>query len=352
MKSLREFINERTKERVLNAINSYTPAPTIFYESLEDYIFNYLHYDNIDYDNELNYLYEERLNFIENLKKYRRSEVTEQYKQLINESIKSYSIGQFLHALYKGFPELDDECVFYEIIDDNTSKKESGAFKIQIDWGDKYHGNKKLKTFLSDNLDEILKLCKFYRYYISKQSYDFRGLGFGFILFEPLDTKEVTNEIKNKFDGKIYHLTSKEFVESIKKNGLKIASPALKSDYNNPQYFMSLKELSKNSNDVRDEDEKIDDSTIRGKIRLSRRYRNFTDRTFLFYSNINVQEAGKYVAKKLNRKIEYSILIEINLIGHKNPIFKDTVMTDTEDIHFAYSNIDIPAKLISKIIEL
>ena len=315
MKSLREFIENINKKRVLEAIDSWQSVPNPFYLTLEEHIYNCLHYDDeINYDNQLKHIEEFNSNFIETINKCRRSEVKGLWNRLINESLKSFSASKFIDALYKKFPILNNDCVSYEIIDHSSSEDKSTAFRIIIEWEDSENKDK-LKNFVEDNEDELIKLCKFYRYYISVNYPNFKDRKYAHVLFEPLDTEDITDEIKQHFNGKVYQVTNKKFINSIKKNGLLISSMINDNDYNNPKYYVNIK-------DIKERGKNIDVATTRGYLRISKNYRIFTDRTFVFYTDeSDIVSAGKYVCKKLNKNPKDSVLIEINLDGHKNPFF-------------------------------
>lgn len=346
MESLRNFVDNYEEQLFREEIDNWKNIPNKFRQSLKYHLIEFVSIKENNYDEILENQLNDRILFFDDWNKLTKLDRTNKFIELINETLRSKSINDFTKAIINKFKDLDNEYVKIEKIDSSISNNKSGAFKITLNWYEAK--NNKLKRFIYDNLTELLKLCKFYRYYISQYFLDYKGLGFGYIIFEPLDTEEVTKEIKTKFNNKVYHVTSKEFINSIKENGLLISSPSTHSDYNNPQYFISIKDLYKPNKEEIDELSK----TTRGRIRANNRYRNFTDRIFVFYSDKNIKDNAKYICQLLHKDPKNSIIIEIDLTGHKNPFFRDTIMINNDKIHSAYSNIDIPAKLISRIIEL
>lgn len=179
-------------------------------------------------------------------------------------------------------------------------------------------------------LNKILEICQFYRYYISFIDGDI-------LFFEPVLTAEVTKEIKKDYGNKVYHLCNPEDVDSILKNGL-IVSGATGRDVNNPLWYMA-------GEDLKDFLSKIEDNTIRKRIQKHTTYRIFPNRVFVFYTNIDPEDAKNIICDITNFSKD-RVIIEIDLQQHNIPFFVDRSMREHDGVKFAYSNIDIPPKLL------
>lgn len=234
---------------------------------------------------------------------------------VIEESLRSQSAGKLYKALKNVVGNVDFRC------EDLNSPC---LLKVEI-WN------------LEEYLPKILEICQFYRYYIS-------AVYVNIVFFEPVLTTEVTKDIKNQYGNKVYHLCKKKNSESIKKNGL-IISGATGQDIDDPIWYISWEDLEKTLDD-------IDDNTIRKKIQKHIRYRIFPNRVFVFYTNENLDYAVDVLCDIAGFEKEKYNLVEVSLKGHKIPFFKDTSMRDNDFVKFAYSNIDIPPKLITNTIEL
>lgn len=197
---------------------------------------------------------------------------------------------------------------------------------------------KNLKN-LKENFKEILEACKFRKYYITKV----HGTS---LIIEPTITEEVTKEIKNNFNNKIYHVTKKSKIIQIKKLGLYVTGYS-KSNIEDPIVYLDQAKIEEINSSI--------PKSLRDTLRSFLSYRNFTDRTFVFYTKLDIEKNFKKIIntiKSTDRYDEYCV-IEFNLKTHHIPLFRDTMMsTKNNGLYYAYSNIDINPKLISEIYEL
>ncbi|MCH5167529.1 MAG: hypothetical protein J1F35_06500 [Erysipelotrichales bacterium] len=317
MKSLIEFIKQEIEKE--NDFFKDNPSKDGFfykrlnniesYEKLNDYIFSkkqlYINSNNKD-------------SFYVDLRKLTKKE----YNKYINESLYSASIKDFIIALEKKYNKSIDDI---EIIDGINDIERSGAIKIKFD-----------KNILNDK--ELIEICKYYKYYIS-------SINKNDIIFEPVNTKNITQIIKEKYHNKVYHLTKNENIESIKKHGLIVAGFA-NSNYDDIIWKISIEEYKNTFINLKD--------SIRKSIIKNLIYRNFSERVFVFYTNENINDTIEILGKTIDKGFNpsnYSV-IEIDLKNHKIPFYHDSMMPINNQINYAYSTIDIPPSLISNIIKL
>ena len=162
-------------------------------------------------------------------------------------------------------------------------------------------GNRLSHTKLSDKLYDIIE---FFNYYITiiERSQEVDGYD---IFFEPEYTKDILNDIK-KNGGHVYHVTSKENYEKIKKTGLR------------PKV---------------------------GKVRKETGgYRYFTERTFLIGDNDTKEKTKENIRSVINdlEKSEY-VILDIDLSKHEIGLWQDGA---SEGKYNVYTYEAIPSKLI------
>lgn len=330
-------------------------------KSLENFVINY--YENLikDENNDYQLLIDESIenknlfiNFLNNRNPddnlynefYHNKEILENKKlesfkyKLILETLKSFNANKFAEAFQKKYDKIFDIVLIRTVDSSDDSLNRQTAFEIIYNIRNKDDE----KSFNKHKYD-IIDMCQFYRYFITSQYDNYNNSNLGLITFEPLDTKEVTKVIKTSFKGKFYHLTSIKNVESIKKFGLYISGPHAFSDSNDPVFYIRQTEIYKRANLSK----LCDENTIRDNIRQSMTYRNFPDRTFVFYTYLDPREAGEYLIKQLQKKDGKYCVVELDLKKHNNPIFQDTMMEFDDEIFYGYSNIDIPKDMITNI---
>ena len=272
-------------------------------------------------------LYEE---FFRDFKNVRRKDSVNFFNSLIVERLKTFPVERIIYAIEKRFYEHSSKFHF-ERVDKENKFDEPAALIFDI---------KDYETFIEDNFDRLVELCEDYGYYVTKYGAFYSTI---YIVFEPLNTENLSKEIKSDYDNKIYHLTFKDNVDSIKKYGIYIGS-IKGDDIEKPDYFSIL--------DKKETEGKLP-KTIREKINKSIQYRYFTNRSFFFATKDDIQKASKKVLSMLNKGYGMNDckIVEIDLKNHNFPLYKDTMMISDKDILFCYSTIDVPKQLISKIID-
>ena len=167
-------------------------------------------------------------------------------------------------------------------------------------------GNRLSNTKTSDKLYDILE---FFNYYVTliERSNEIDGYD---IFFEPEYTKDILQDIKDN-GGHVYHVTSKENYEKIKRTGLR------------PKV---------------------------GKVRKEAGgYRYFTERTFLIGDNKSKEETIKNIRSVINdlEKKEY-VIIDIDLSNYEIGLWEDGA---SEGKYNVYTYEAIPPRLISRAID-
>ena len=267
-------------------------------------------------------------NFYHDIQTWSKQKYTPWISEIINENLKSSSIEDFCKALDKKFSNIINDI----IIKDTSNNRIDNSSAIIVKFNN--------KNDIDDNLDEIVEICKWHRYYITEELLTE-------LTFEPLETEEVTKDIKNDFNNKIYRLIPNSIIDSVKKNGLIVYGMSGK-DISDPIYYLSKEHykelLRKQSKD-----------SLRNRLQRITTYRMFPNRVFIYYTDIDPKDAAIELGKTIKRnfnKNNYSI-VEIDLKNHKIPLFRDSMMDNSNNhIKYAYSNIDIPPNLITKIINL
>lgn len=266
--------------------------------------------------------------FYEDIQAWPQSKYDEWINGIIKENLKSTSIEKFCAALEKKFIK---DMTDVEIVDpSNDTIENSSAICVKF----------KKENMIDDNLEELLNICEFHRYYITNVlKYQ--------IYFEHLDTEEVTNTIKTKFGNKVYRFIKNETVKSVENNGLIVYGKSGRS-ITDPIYYLSTKDYK----DMLAEQSK---NTLRNRLQRVTTYRMFPNRVFVYYTDIDPKEAAIQLGKSIKRDFDindYSV-VEVDLKHHKIPFFRDSMMNNyNKHIQSAYSNIDIPPNLITSITSL
>lgn len=311
------YSSDEFKEKRQRELNEY--LDNLSYKELNESKYNNQHLWVNSKDKE---------NFYHDIQTWPKVKYNNWISEIINENLKSSSIEDFCKSLDKKF---------YDIIND-IEIKDSSNNKINNSSAIIVRFNREVN--IDDNLDEIVEICKWHRYFITEALKNE-------LVFEPLDTEEVTKDIKNDFNNKIYRLIPNSIIDSVKKNGLIVYGMSGK-DISDPIYHLTketYKELLK----------KQSKDSLRNRLQRITNYRMFPNRVFVYYTNIDPKDAaielGETIKKNFNKN-DYSI-VEVDLKHHKIPLFRDSMMDNSnEHIKYAYSNIDIPPNLITKIINL
>lgn len=306
MKSLRELIDfssEKYKQRK--------------YEEFENLIPDWKKVNEAAFKNRTLFVNHRGEDFYHELETWSKSKISKWYDDVIQEMLKSPNSREFVKAIRKKVGD-DVDADYTEDYD------VAGFIRIRI-----YN--------LEKHLDNILEICKFFRYYIS-------DIVDNIVLFEPILTQEVTKEIKNEYGNKVYHLTSKGNLASVLKNGLIVSGMSGKG-IDDPILYMSCDDIrSSKLNNVGD--------TLRKRIQKHIQYRLFPDRCFVYYTKIDPVDAAKIVVDTTGGSLRDKKIIEFDLGRHNIPFFRDRAMREHEGVKYAYSNIDLPPKLISNTITI
>ena len=273
---------------------------------------------------------------------------------IINESLSSVTADKFIDIFKKKLQITDDDIWF---VPNKDVKPELLNTKTFVECIVKNHDKINPKWF-NKNVNKINEICKLTNYYLTMNSISNVEYVRNSLTFEPLYPEMVTNNIKENFNGKIYHVTKTSNIDSINKKGILAVGPENKN-IDDPILALDIDTLKTNAlNNFLSDDSK----TTKEKIGKSIVYRNFPNRAFFFYGNKDVlkmaEELFKYLSKSSSiwSKEDYSI-VEIDINKHNLTLYKDTLLSpendfDKKGIYFCYSNIDVPKEMISNIINV
>ena len=151
----------------------------------------------------------------------------DEYQHYLYDNIVYENLNQFLNVIKNEY-----DIKSSEILQDNN--KYVCILKVR-------------KNFEYDD-DKFTTLCKKYNVFVSNVS---KGLTRNRIRIEDIDTPDCSDVIYNKFNGILYHITSKHRVDNILRYGLEPRSENSRFDYPNRIYFISPKTSSEMLNNIK-----------------------------------------------------------------------------------------------------
>lgn len=286
MKKLSEFIRKIKK----------SPIISFLYENIEQYIVDndIENMSNEDVENYLKFTFE---NLYDKFGQMIDTSYEDYQKRLYESILKSYSYEKLIDKLYKYY---DSEII--DIVDEDSAS-ETHKLKITI------------KTDITNDI-EFKSLLNLMNYYVKYKSISNISNNHT-IIIEPYKPTKITNKIYDKFNGVVYHLTSKKSYENIIKKGGLIPH-------------------------------KIDFHTFGFKSKTEHRYRPHL--LYFFYCNDNVLQFANEIKKQINHNDEDKlVLLKINLnkYQYKVNIYADPA--NSKEMNACYTYEFIPKKCIEDI---